>query len=112
MYVERSLDRGYGRRDIGISRSKNLRMKIKKQVEKFMFLAKDRNVKVSAQLHHFLDSLDEKMDYQTKFANKFSHNKFVKGVNLAIGSLISFAGKMVPNEEDVASDFDFWTALN
>ncbi len=77
-----------------------------------MFLAKDRNVKVSDQLHHFLDSLDEKMDYQTKFANKFSHNKFVKGVNRAIGSLLSFAGKMVPNEEDVASDFDFWTALN
>jgi hypothetical protein len=33
-------------------------------------------------------------------------------VNRAIGSLLSFAGKIVPNEEDVASDFDFWTALN
>lgn len=47
MYVERSLDRGYGRKDIGISRSKNLRLKIKKQVSKFMHLAKARNVKVS-----------------------------------------------------------------
>lgn len=31
MYVERSLDRGYGRREVGISRSKAIRMKIKKQ---------------------------------------------------------------------------------
>ena len=30
MYVERSLDRGYGRHDIGLSRRKNLQFKIKK----------------------------------------------------------------------------------
>jgi choline-phosphate cytidylyltransferase len=107
MYVERSLDRGYGRREIGISRSKNLRMKIKQKVQKFMQVAKDRNVKVSDQLHQFLESLDEKMDYQAKFANKFSGNQVVKGVNRAFGNLLSFAGKMMPNEEDMASDFDF-----
>lgn len=47
MYVERSLDRGYGPQDIGLSRRKNLQFKIKKQVKKFMDLAKDRNLKVS-----------------------------------------------------------------
>jgi len=107
MYVERSLDRGYGRKDIGISRSKDLRMKIKKQVAKFMHLAKDRNVKVSDQLHHFLESLDEKMDYQSKFANKFSHNRLIQNVNHAMGKMLSFAGKIMPRDEDVASDFDF-----
>jgi choline-phosphate cytidylyltransferase len=47
MYVERSLDRGYGRKDIGISRRANLRFKIKKQVKKFLDMAKERNLKVS-----------------------------------------------------------------
>lgn len=109
MYVERSLDRGYGRKDIGLTRRANLRFKIKKQVKKFMALAKERNLKVSDQLHGFLDQLDEKMDYQTKFAMKFSHNKYVSKFNKVFGKVFGFEGKqvLIPNEEEVASDFDF-----
>lgn len=25
-----------------------------------------------------------------------------------MGKMLSFAGKIIPNEEDIASDFDFW----
>ena len=55
MYVERSLDRGYGRKDIGLSRRANLRFKIKRQIKKFIAMAKERNLKVSDQLHTFFD---------------------------------------------------------
>jgi choline-phosphate cytidylyltransferase len=109
MYVERSMDRGYGRKDIGLSRSKNLRFKIKRQIRGFWKLAKERNLKVTDQLHEFLDQIDNKMDYQAKFASKFSHNKYVGKINRVFGKVFGFAGEKVPkvNEEDVASDFDF-----
>ena len=45
MYVQRSLDRGYGRAEVGVSRSKVIRIKMKKEFKKFIENAKHGNEK-------------------------------------------------------------------
>lgn len=49
------------------------------------------------------------MDYQAKFANKFTHNKYISKFNQVFGKVFGFEGKqvLIPNEDEVASDFDF-----
>ena len=92
---------------MGVSRTKFLRMKIKKEFKNMIKNAKDGNEKVNDNVHHFLEKLDSKLDFQTKFSNKFAHNKLVKNVNHYAGKFMTYAGKSIPTEEDVASDFDF-----
>ena len=76
-----------------------------------MEIAKERNLKVTDQLQNFLDDLDAKMDYQTKFAGKFTANKAVNQFNHVFGSMFGKNGTLPTEQEIENSDFDFWTLL-
>lgn len=66
MYVERSLDRGYKRKEIGISRRKLLNMRIKKEFKKFFDGAKGRTKKFAESCSTFVKGLTKTLTFKTR----------------------------------------------
>lgn len=92
MYVERSFQRGYNRKDLGVSATKAFRIKLRQRIKRFRekFIKQNeqpedsRNRSAVSKLFKKLENYTEKLwhDYNKQFSNKMSiADKHIKQVD-------------------------------